>query len=72
MTEREEHELIADALAAIRFYRRCHGSGGPSAERLREITQTLRDAGTNGNSRLLAAAAEAVGQGYTSSPPPGG
>ena len=70
MTDREQHDLITEALAAIRFYRRHYASTGIAAERLGEVVQILRDTGEQQKSRLLMEAAEAIGRSYGSGPPP--
>jgi hypothetical protein len=70
MDDREMHERVADALAAIRFYRQYSGSGGIFPERFKEIIEILYGIGQSRNEKFLMEMVIAIDKGYASGPAP--
>jgi hypothetical protein len=52
MSDRELHERVADALAALRFYRTYFSSTGVGGDRFKEIVTTLYDDGKRRNEKF--------------------
>jgi hypothetical protein len=64
MSDRELHERVADALAALRFYRTYFSSTGVGGDRFKEIVTTLYDDGKRRNEKFLMEMAVAIAKGY--------
>ena len=72
LSERAQHEVVADALAAVRLYRGHFASAQPSPDRVREIVEMLQalgkqhDMGKHGS--ILTTAADAISKTYLNEP----
>ena len=70
LNDREKHERVADALAALRFYRTYSSSPGIGAEKLKEIVTILYNDGKQRNDNFLMEMAVAIAKGYASGDAP--
>jgi len=72
LTERELHEIVAEALAVVRFYRRQDASSRTSVERIQEVVAILQTLGAShdmgAHGCILTTTADAISKAYLNEP----